>query len=48
MSQPFECFCGSNKCLQQITGASDMQPEMIARYLFTDFIEGKLKTAGKK
>ena len=48
MVQPFECYCGSANCLQHITGAADLQPEIVKQYLFTDFIEGKLKEAGLK
>lgn len=48
MSQPFECYCGSKNCLQQITGAADLPPSAVKEYLFTDFIEGKLREAGKK
>ncbi len=42
MESPFNCFCGSNKCLHKIEGASFLSQEIIHHYKFTDFIMQKL------
>jgi SET domain len=42
MESPFNCFCGSNKCLHRIQGASFLSNEIIHHYKFTDFIMQKL------
>lgn len=47
MVQPFECFCGSDNCLGQITGAGDLPQDVVGHYLFTDFIKGKLRRKGE-
>jgi hypothetical protein len=43
MDQPFECYCGSENCLQQISGAANLPQDVLKQYRFTDFIEGKLR-----
>ncbi|MEP6673527.1 MAG: SET domain-containing protein-lysine N-methyltransferase [Ferruginibacter sp.] len=43
MDQPFECYCGSRNCLQQISGAAHLPKHILNEYRFTDFIEGKLQ-----
>lgn len=43
MDQPFECYCGSGNCLQQISGATNLPADVLQQYRFTDFIEGKLQ-----
>ena len=42
MDQPFECYCGSGNCLQQISGAANLPKDVLKHYRFTDFIRGKL------
>lgn len=43
MSQPFECYCGSGRCLGNIEGARFIPADVIKRYALTDFIKGQLK-----
>lgn len=38
MAQPFSCYCGSGKCIHQISGAAHLSEEIIRQYRFTDFI----------
>jgi hypothetical protein len=38
MAQSFLCFCGSNSCLQNISGAADLKKEVLKRFRLTDFI----------
>lgn len=43
MAQPFVCFCGSKKCLQNIKGAKYLSPEQVKKYTLTDFIRHMLE-----
>ena len=42
MAQPFECLCGSEKCLKNISGACNMPPEILNRFRLTAFIQNQL------
>ena len=42
MTQPFDCFCGTTKCLHSIKGAAHLSDEETARYKLTDFIQQQL------
>ncbi len=42
MAQPFACSCGTADCVGTITGASQMNREILSRYKLTDYIAGKL------
>lgn len=44
MAQPFECLCGSDSCLKNIAGASDMDSEVLRGYRLTNFIQQQLAT----
>lgn len=50
MTQSFNCYCGSPKCLGKIRGAAYLSPEVQSQYRFTNFIQQQLakKPAGKK
>lgn len=50
MTQSFDCYCGSPKCLGRIEGASVLTKAIQEQYRFTDFIQQKLakKSARKK
>lgn len=50
MTQSFNCYCGSPKCLGKIRGAAYLSPEAQSQYRFTEFIQQQLskKTAGKQ
>lgn len=50
MTQSFDCYCGSPKCIGKIRGASFLSPELQSQYRFTDFIQQQLgkKAARKK
>jgi SET domain len=50
MTQSFDCYCGSPKCLGRIEGASTLTKQVQEQYRFTDYIQQKLakKSAGKK
>lgn len=49
MTQPFDCYCGSFKCLGKIRGASFLHIDALTRYRFTDFIQQQLaKKATRK
>lgn len=43
MAQPFVCFCGSQRCLQNIKGAKYLSPEQVKKYALTDFIKHELQ-----
>ena len=43
MAQPFDCHCGSPACLQVIRGASQLSPDVLERYMLTDFIRQEMK-----
>ncbi len=45
MAQPFYCYCGSAKCLQNIQGASFLSSSQRQNYKFTDFINRQLISA---
>lgn len=42
MTQSFDCYCGSPRCLGNIRGAAFLGPEIISQYRFTDFIQREL------
>ncbi len=50
MTQSFNCYCGSHKCLNQIKGASFLSKAVQESYRFTDFIQLQLakKAARRK
>ncbi len=50
MTQSFNCYCGSPKCIGEISGASLLSSSLQAQYQFTDFIQSQLtgKKAAKK
>jgi len=50
MTQSFDCYCGSPKCLGRIKGASFLSLEALSQYRVTDFIQQQLskKAARKK
>ncbi|RYZ85162.1 MAG: SET domain-containing protein-lysine N-methyltransferase [Proteobacteria bacterium] len=48
MAQPFNCTCGSSKCLGQIRGASHIRPEVINTYTLTRFIQQQLHDRSNK
>ena len=42
MTQSFDCYCGSPRCIGAIRGASYLSPELQSQYRFTDFIQQEL------
>lgn len=42
MAQPFMCYCGSNRCLQNIRGAKYIPGRILKKYRLTDFIQEQL------
>jgi len=42
MAQPFECMCGAECCLKNISGAIAMPVEILNRYKLTTFIKQQL------
>jgi SET domain-containing protein len=42
MAQPFECLCGTDKCLKKISGAAYMSEEILKEYRLTAFIQQQL------
>jgi hypothetical protein len=42
MTQPFECFCGTQQCLHKIQGAAYLSEREIQQYRLTQFIIEKL------
>jgi SET domain len=50
MTQSFDCYCGSPKCIGKVRGASYLSQELQSQYRFTDFIQQQLakKSARKK
>lgn len=47
MQQPFDCLCGSKKCLGKINGAKSISSEVLATYQINDHIKAlKLDQAG--
>lgn len=39
MTQTFDCYCGSPKCIGEIKGAAFLPQEILDRYRLTDFIQ---------
>ena len=48
MTQSFDCFCGSSKCIHSIQGAVFLSELTIQEYRFTDFIMEQLQHRMKK
>lgn len=48
MAQPFECLCGSSKCLKYISGAATMDRNLLKNYKLTKFIEQMLSTKAEQ
>ena len=48
MMQPFDCFCGTPKCLHSIQGAVYLSEQTMQQYRFTDFIMEQLQNRMKK
>ena len=42
MSEPFECTCGGNSCLQKIRGARHLPWDVLRKYELSDFIKRKI------
>lgn len=42
MDQPFECSCGSNKCLGTISGAHNLSNTQLTNYKLSPYIQQKL------
>ena len=42
MAQPFDCYCGSTRCLKHISGAISLPINTVSNYDFTDFIQDKM------
>jgi hypothetical protein len=42
MAQPFNCHCGTAKCIGTIRGASSLAIDTLSRYKLTDYIRSKL------
>ncbi len=45
MAEPFECWCGSPRCLGRISGAGDLPLELLAGYDLADHIKALLRDA---
>jgi hypothetical protein len=43
MIQPFDCHCGSSKCLGYIQGAQNIDPDILSRYDISSYIQKQLK-----
>jgi hypothetical protein len=48
MTQPFDCFCGTTRCLHRIQGAAYLTDEEAMRYRLTDFIYAQVLNRKKK
>jgi hypothetical protein len=48
MAQPFTCFCGSDNCLGEISGAAHIRPEILGNYKLTRFIQQQLHERSNK
>lgn len=48
MAQPFNCFCGSEKCLGVIQGAAHINGEVLKNYKLTRFIQQQLHDRSNK
>src|SRR4030095_4866346 len=42
MAAPFACNCGSQECLQIISGAAQLSLDILEKYVLTDFIRQKI------
>ena len=42
MAQPFQCLCGSHRCLGDIKGAAHLSQEILNQYKLTRFIQQQL------
>ncbi len=42
MTQAFNCYCGSPRCIGTIKGAANLTAELQSQYRFTDFIQQQL------
>lgn len=42
MAEPFECGCGSSRCLGWIRGAGHVDPAVLAGYFLTRSVRGRL------
>ncbi|KAL8280209.1 hypothetical protein RQP46_007323 [Phenoliferia psychrophenolica] len=38
MAQPFECLCGSPRCIGEVRGAESIRAEILAEYKLSDHI----------
>jgi hypothetical protein len=47
MTQSFQCYCGSPRCLGEIKGAAFVSKEILPQYRFTDFIHSQLAGMNK-
>jgi hypothetical protein len=48
MAQPFDCLCGTNKCLGLIQGAAHISREILRTYKLTRFIQQQLHDRSDK
>jgi hypothetical protein len=48
MTQPFDCFCGTARCLHRIKGAAHLTETEAQHYRLTDFIQQQLLNRKKK
>jgi hypothetical protein len=48
MAQPFNCYCGSNRCLGEIKGAAHINPDILSTYTLTRFIQQQLHDRSNK
>lgn len=48
MTQPFNCLCGTSKCLGEIKGASHIHPDILRTYTLTRFIQQQLHDRASK
>ncbi|MCX6622501.1 MAG: SET domain-containing protein-lysine N-methyltransferase [Acidobacteria bacterium] len=44
MDEPFNCHCGSSRCLGRIQGAAFLEPDVLAEYDLAPHIEARLAT----
>jgi hypothetical protein len=43
MAQPFECGCGAEECVGQVSGARDMDSSVLERYWLNGHVNGLLE-----
>ena len=48
MAQPFTCYCGSDKCIGEIKGATHISREVLSNYKLTRFIQQQLHERSNK